>query len=219
MSVGANIARFKESVGTRPVALVAVTKQATIAQIEEAYFAGVTRFGENRVQNALAKREELTPEIQNRSLWHFIGHLQTNKVKQVIGNFELIHSVDSQNLAEQISKTAKDRGARQAILVQVKIAEDPNKFGFEPDQLRQSFGNLCSLESLDIKGLMTITPQDCNRETSIKCFEGLRDLRDELSKEHKVDMTELSMGMSDDWQDAVACGATMVRLGRAIFGN
>jgi hypothetical protein len=140
-------------------------------------------------------------------------------VKQVIGNFELIHSVDSQNLAEQISKTAKERGARQAILVQVKIAEDPNKFGFEPDQLRQSFSKLCSLESLDIKGLMTITPQDCDRETSVKCFEGLRDLRNELSKEHKMDLTELSMGMSDDWQDAIACGATMVRLGRAIFGN
>jgi uncharacterized pyridoxal phosphate-containing UPF0001 family protein len=106
MSVGANIARFRESVGTRPVTLVAVTKQATIAQIEEAFSAGVTKFGENRLQNALAKREELTPEIQNRSRWHFIGHLQTNKVKQVIGNFELIHSVDSQNLAEQISKTA-----------------------------------------------------------------------------------------------------------------
>lgn len=219
MSVGANIARVRESIGTKPVTLIAVTKQATITQIEEAFSAGVTEFGENRLQSALAKMEELAPEIQQRSRWHFIGHLQTNKVKQVIGNFELIHSVDSVHLAEQLSKTAKERGVRQAILLQVKVAEDPSKFGFSPDQLKTSFKQLRSLDNLLIKGLMTITPLDCTRETSIKCFDGVRELRDQLAKEYEMELRELSMGMSDDWQDAVACGATMIRLGRAIFGN
>jgi pyridoxal phosphate enzyme (YggS family) len=219
MSVGANIARVRESVGRKPVTLIAVTKQATVAQIEEAFSAGVTEFGENRLQTALAKREELAPEIQQGSRWHFIGHLQTNKVKLVIGNFELIHSVDSFHLAEQISKTAKERGVRQAILLQVKIAEDPSKYGFSPEQLEASFKQMSSFDNLDIKGLMTITPQDCTRETTIKCFDGLRELRNELSKEHKMELHELSMGMSDDWQDAMASGATMIRLGRAIFSN
>ena len=219
MSVGANITRVRESVGTRPVTLVAVTKQATIAQIEEAFLAGVTEFGENRLQTALAKREELAPQIQQGSQWHFIGHLQTNKVKQVIGNFELIHSMDSYHLAEQISKTAKERGVRQAILLQVKVAVDPSKHGFSPDELRKSFKQLCSLDNLDIKGLMTITPFDCDHETTVNCFDGLRKLRDELSQEHGKELHELSMGMSDDWEDAVKCGATMIRLGRAIFGN
>jgi pyridoxal phosphate enzyme (YggS family) len=140
-------------------------------------------------------------------------------VKQVIDNFELIHSVDTLSLAEQISKTAGVEGKRQAILLQVKMTEDPNKFGFEPDDLRESFGKLNSLANIDIRGLMTITPAGSNSDICRKCFDGLRLLREELAAKHGAHLQELSMGMTDDWREAVECGATMVRLGRAIFGN
>src|SRR5271156_4093606 len=110
MSVAHNIARFRESVGANPVTLVAVTKTATIDQIEEAFTNGVTEFGENKVQMALAKMQELAPRTQEESRWHFIGHLQTNKVKQVVGNFSLIHSVDSMRLAVSLAKAAQEKG-------------------------------------------------------------------------------------------------------------
>lgn len=219
MSVADNIARFRESVREQNVTLIAVTKFASVAQIEEAFQAGVTEFGENRLQHAQAIRKELPPEVEQGSRWHFIGHLQTNKAKQVVGAFGLIHSVDSVNLAIQLSKAASERMINQAILLQVKIAEDPNKFGFNPEELKIVFSQLAKLPNLQIQGLMTITPLDANEVVTNTCFNQLRVLRDELEQEHNVQLKELSMGMSDDWPKAISSGATMVRLGRAIFDN
>jgi PLP dependent protein len=217
MSVADNLARIKETIGTRPVKLIAVTKTARPAQIEEAYSSGVTEFGESRVQDVLAKMKVLPPPVVNNSKWHFIGHLQTNKVKQTIGKFALIHSVDSLNLAAEISKVATSRELVQSILLQVKVAEDPGKSGFSPDELRAQFAQIKNLPSLKIEGLMTISPLTEDKEVWEECFNGLRDLRDELEKTHDVNLRELSMGMSADWQEAIKCGATMVRIGTAIF--
>jgi pyridoxal phosphate enzyme (YggS family) len=219
MSVAQNIARFRESVGANPVTLVAVTKTATIDQIEEAFSNGITEFGENKVQTALAKKQELASRTKTESRWHFIGHLQTNKVKQVVGNFSLIHSVDSVRLAMSLAKAAQEKGLVQQALLQVKMVEDPSKFGFSPAELKDAFAEIIGLDGLSVRGLMTITPLESSRETWLKCFNGLRSLRDELAQKHGVELKELSMGMSDDWHEAVACGSTMVRLGRAIFSN
>lgn len=219
MSVADNLARIREAIGEYPVKLIAVTKTASPAQIEEAFKVGVTEFGENRIQDALKRREQLPPQVATQSNWHFIGHLQTNKVKQVIGNFGLIHSVDSLHLAEEISKTAAKQNVIQPILLQVKVAEDPGKSGFSEAQLEQEFPKLLQLSNIKIEGLMTMAPFTEDRFIWRRCFVGLRELRDKLSSDHGVELKELSMGMSGDWQDAIECGATMIRLGRAIFNR
>ncbi len=217
MSVADNLARIKEKIGDRRVKLIAVTKTAKPSQIEEAYTSGVTEFGESRIQDALAKLKVLPPQVVNTTNWHFIGHLQTNKVKQAVGPFALIHSVDSLHLAQEISRIASDRKIEQAILLQVKIAEDPGKSGFSADQLQAQFSQILALPNLRIDGLMTIAPYTEDKNVWLQCFNGLRDLRDNLEKEHGVKLRELSMGMSTDWQEAINCGATMVRIGTAIF--
>jgi pyridoxal phosphate enzyme (YggS family) len=217
MSVAENIARIREGFGNHPVKLIAVTKSAQIPQIEEAFATGITEFGENRVQDALSRIEQLSSEIQQKVSWHFIGHLQTNKAKQVVGRFALIHSVDSVKLAAEISKSAQAKGLVQQILLQVKILPDPSKSGFSAEELKADFISISKLPNIEVCGLMTITPLEAERDEKIACFSGLRELRDELQMVSGIPLRELSMGMSDDWQQAVACGATMVRIGSAIF--
>lgn len=218
MSVAANIAGIKERLGARPVTLIAVTKTASVAQIEEAYAAGVTEFGENRIQDALKKREELSPPAVHAN-WHFIGHLQTNKAKQAVGQFALIHSVDSFRLAKEISDQALKRNLVQPVLLQVKVVPDDQKGGYQPDQLRAEIAEILTLKGLKVEGLMTMAPFTADKEVWQTCFNGLRSLRDELAKTHGVELKELSMGMTNDWEDAVECGTTMVRIGRAIFSD
>jgi pyridoxal phosphate enzyme (YggS family) len=216
MSVAENITRIREGFGSQPVKLIAVTKHAQLSQIEEAFTSGVTEFGENRVQDALTRMEALEAKLP-QARWHFIGHLQTNKVKLAVGRFSLIQSVDSFKLAQEISKSAKQKEIIQSILLQVKMLPDPSKSGFTPEELRRDFAKIISLENIECHGLMTITPLDVDTTNRHFCFSGLRDLRDELVATHGMQLPELSMGMSDDWQDAVQCGATMVRIGSAIF--
>jgi pyridoxal phosphate enzyme (YggS family) len=217
MSVADNLARIRETVGAYPVKLIAVSKSVGPEKVAEAFQQGVTEFGENRVQDALRKRDGMTAELADNINWHFIGHLQTNKVKQVVGKFSLIHSIDSLRLAEELSKVAGKEGIVQAILLQVKMAEDPTKGGFTADDLRRDFGKVLALPGIKVSGLMTITPLTADRDLCERCFCGLRDLRDELEKTHGVKLDELSMGMSDDYPEAIRCGSTMVRIGRAIF--
>ncbi len=212
-----NLARIKETIGSCPVKLIAVTKNVGPQQIAEAFDLGVTEFGENRVQDALEKQRQLAGSAAGSARWHLIGHLQTNKVRQVVGRFALIHSVDSLRLARQISKQAEEQDTVQAILLQVKVLEDPSKSGFTPEELRLVFPELLQLPGVSIKGLMTITPLTDSQQVQRKCFEGLRQLRDELKGTYDVDLEELSMGMSQDYPQAIKCGATMVRLGRAVF--
>ncbi len=219
MSVAANLARIKETLGMAPVTLIAVTKTVGMASIEEAYASGVTEFGENRVQDALEKQQQVPPHMSDKIHWHLIGHLQTNKVKKIIGKFNLIHSVDSFHLAQEISAQAQSRSTVQPVLLQVKVVADPAKSGFEPEELRAKFGQLMALPGLRIDGLMTMAPLTDDRAVWHTCFNGLRALRDELASGFGIPLKELSMGMTQDWQEAVQCGATMIRLGRAVFGT
>jgi len=217
MGVAENIALIRETVGSFPVELIAVTKAATSQQIEEAFNQGITTFGENRVQDAIARMDALPPQIRASSNWHFIGHLQTNKAKLAVGRFALIHSVDSFKLAAEISKQAAQKGLVQPILLQVKILTDPSKSGFTPQELRRDLPHILALPNIKCSGLMTISPLAANDNEKLACFAGLANLRGELSASFGVPFQELSMGMSDDWRQAVQCGATMVRIGRAIF--
>lgn len=219
MSVAANLARIRETLGPAPVTLIAVTKNVGIDSIEEAFRSGVTEFGENRVQDALDKQQLVPPHMADKIHWHLIGHLQTNKVKKVIGKFELIHSVDSYHLAREISAQARQKSAIQPVLIQVKVVEDPSKSGFDPEELRQRFADLLSLPGLRIDGLMTMAPLTDDPAVWQASFCGLRALRDELSAKFGMPLKELSMGMTQDWQEAVKCGSTMIRLGRAVFGT
>jgi PLP dependent protein len=219
MDVTENIALIREGLGAHPTKLIAVTKFATANQIEEAFETGVTEFGENRLQDALAKRDTLPSYLVNESNWHFIGHLQSNKVRQAVGKFALIHSVDSVKLATEISRASVQKNLVQPILLQVKMAVDPTKTGFEPGELKKEFATIVSLPNIECRGLMAITPAAFGRKDRIFCFDELRKLRDDLAREHSVVLPELSMGMSDDWREAVSCGSTMIRIGSAIFNN
>lgn len=219
MSVAANLARIRDTIGCSDVRLVAVTKNVSVDDVEEAFKNGVTEFGENRVLDAVEKQNSVPPHMADKIRWHFIGHLQTNKVKKVVGNFALIHSVDSLRLAEEISREAQKRSLEQSILLQVKVVEDNTKSGFSPEELKAQFETIRALPNLKIEGLMTMAPLTDDQGIWRQSFSGAKQLRDELEAAHGVKLKELSMGMSDDFQEAVRCGATMVRLGRAVFGT
>lgn len=217
--MAANLAKVREAIDDQAVRLIAVTKHATNAQIEEVFSLGVSEFGESRIQDALKKRDELPPHVALNSNWHFIGHLQSNKVKQAVGNFALIHSVDSLSLAEEVSRIACQKGTTQSILLQVKILADDSKSGFTKEELRKNLSTILALPSIKVEGLMTITPLTNDVKQWHESFCGLSALRDQLNHEFSISLKELSMGMSDDWREAIICGSTMIRLGRAIFGN
>ncbi len=212
-----NLACIREGIGARPVKLVAVTKYVGVESIKEAFDCGITEFGESKIQDALEKQELVAQAVSGEINWHFIGHLQTNKVKKAVGRFSLIHSVDSIRLAEEISKTAEKLSIVQPVLLQVKMLPDNSKNGFTPDELRHDLPALTALPGIAVKGLMTITPLSQDVSIWRQCFEGLQELRDELSSAYRLELKELSMGMSQDWREALACGATIVRLGSAIF--
>lgn len=214
-----NLARIRETIGCAPVKLIAVTKNVEPEKVEEAFRFGVTEFGENRVQEALDKQQRVSRVVADQINWHFIGHLQSNKAKQVVGRFALIHSIDSLNLACEVSKAALKLGVIQPVLLQVKLVEDPSKSGFSRDQLRQSLAAILAMPGIKVQGLMTITPLTADEDIRQTCFAGLSELSHELERSHAVELKELSMGMSNDFVQAIACGATMVRLGRAVFGS
>lgn len=219
MSVADNLARIRENIGAYPVKLIAVSKGATPDMVMEAFRSGVTEFGENRVVDFLKKKNEMPEMVQDKIHWHFIGHLQTNKVNKVVGEVTLIHSIDSLRLAKEVSLQAEKKGLVQSVLLQVKVLEDPAKSGFTPDELRSQFAELQKLPAIKICGLMTISPNSDDATIWHNCFDGLKLLRDELQMQFGIELKELSMGMTQDYEEALACGSTMVRIGRAIFGG
>ncbi len=197
------------------VELVAVSKTHPPATVTEALNAGQMIFGESRVQEARAK----APEVSSRARWHFIGHLQKNKVRHALPLFEVLHSVDSAELAREIDRVAAEVGLHPRILLEVNLAGEATKFGFQPAALRAEMEGLLSLERVSVEGLMTIPPPAPEAEDSRGFFAGLRELRDELEKEFAVRLPSLSMGMSGDFEVAIEEGATLVRVGTAIFGS
>ena len=207
------------------VKLVCVTKEADLAQIEEVLALGVKDIGENRVQDALVKYKAIGGQ---GFIWHLIGHLQTNKVKDAVRIFSLIHSVDSVRLAKEIDAQAKRIDKVQDILIQVTTSGEESKFGVAPDEASKLFKGIVLYPNINILGLMTIAPEVEDPEESRPCFRRLRELRDELNTIHNsaqrsgaspkgTQYTILSMGMSNDFEAAIEEGSTMIRVGRAIF--
>ena len=197
------------------VELVAISKTHDATKVREAIEAGQTLFGESRVQEARVK----IPELPSNLRWHFVGHLQKNKIRHALPLFELIHSVDSLALAQDINRIAEEDGLHPRVLLEVNVAGEGSKFGFTPEKLREDLENLLALPRLSILGLMTIPPIAEEAEASRKYFVQLRELRDRLQTEFHVDLAQLSMGMTQDFAIAVEEGATLVRVGTAIFGK
>lgn len=197
------------------VTIVAVTKTVGVGEIRAALAAGVRDFGENRVQEFLGKYG-LFPEAR----WHFIGSLQTNKVKDVVGKAHLIHSVDSAKLLNHIERRAAERGVVQPVLLQVNVSGEASKHGLAIGDLPDVLAEAGHLESVEVRGLMTMAPL-ARAEDVRWVFRELREVRDSLRARlpDRVELEHLSMGMSGDFRVAVEEGATIVRIGRAIFGR
>ncbi|MBK9111924.1 MAG: YggS family pyridoxal phosphate-dependent enzyme [Nitrospira sp.] len=199
------------------VRLIAASKTVSVERLRQAVDAGIRHLGENRLQEALPKIDTLGRE---GVVWHFIGSLQRRKVKSVVGRFETIHSVDSLALAEEIDRQAKTAGLRQRVLLEVNLAGEASKGGFESTTLGAALESLNGLEHLDIRGLMAIPPPTPTAEDARPYFRQLRTLAQTLTaRGHRnINMQELSMGMSHDYPVAIEEGATYVRVGTAIFG-
>jgi pyridoxal phosphate enzyme (YggS family) len=216
--VRAAIEQAAERAGRDPedVTLVAVSKTMPVELVQMAYNLGVKDFGENRVQEALPKVEAFhPPEVR----WHMIGHVQSNKAKKVAGPFALVHSVDSQRLAELLNRYAGERGPLP-VLIQVNVAGEASKEGVSPEEALELARRVVELPALRVEGLMTIAPIVEHPEDARPVFRQLRLLRDHLRDEvPQSDWQHLSMGMTDDYRVAIEEGATIVRIGRAIFGE
>jgi pyridoxal phosphate enzyme (YggS family) len=197
------------------IKLVAVSKTHPTSVIRAAIDAGQLVFGENRVQEALPKIEELPATIE----WHLLGHLQSNKIRKAINRFALFHGVDDVQLASQINRIAGELGITARVLLEVNVSGEQSKFGFAPDTLPPALESLLPLPHLRIEGLMTMAPYSENPEAARPVFERLRLLRDRLVAASGHPLTELSMGMSGDFEQGIAEGATIVRVGSAIFGH
>jgi PLP dependent protein len=211
------IAQAAAKVGRKAddIELVAITKTHPAEKIREAVEAGHTLFGESRVQEARAK----IPELPSNLRWHFVGHLQKNKIRHALPLFEMIHSVDSLALAEDINRIAEEEGMHPRVLLEVNVAGEGSKFGFHPEKLRNEMEPLLALPRLSTEGLMTIPPIAEEAEASRKYFIDLRELRDALEENFDLKLQQLSMGMTNDFAIAVEEGATLVRVGTAIFGE
>lgn len=199
------------------VRLVAVSKTIAPERIQEAIASGVGILGENYMQEARQKIELIGKPVS----WHFIGHLQSNKAKYAVDLFDMIHSVDSLHLAESISSEARKKNKTIPILIQVNISGEESKHGLNPQTTLQLIQDAAKLQNLSIKGLMTMPPLSENPENSRPYFNALRNLRDMLAAKlpENVDLHELSMGMSSDFEVAIEEGATLVRIGTSIFGT
>lgn len=199
------------------VTLIAVSKTKPVSMLMEAYHTGCRDFGENKVQELMDKQEEMPKDIH----WHFIGHLQTNKVKYLIGKVFLIHSVDSLHLAQVISKEAEKQNVIMNILIEVNIAEEKTKFGSTSKEVTSLIKEISLLPNIKIRGLMTIAPYVENPEQNRQYFVKLQELSVDIANENidNVCMDILSMGMSGDYCVAIESGATYVRVGSKIFGE
>jgi pyridoxal phosphate enzyme (YggS family) len=216
-SVRERIERACERSRRRPdtVRLVAVSKTFPAADVRRAMDHGHTLFGENRVQEALAKIEQVGPGAR----WHLVGHLQRNKVRHAVGVFELIHSIDGIELVRELDRRAAAAGVVQPVLLQVNLAAETTKHGTPADELPALVDATAALDHVALTGLMTIPPPVERAEDSRPWFARLRELGLAMSRRAGRDLSELSMGMTDDFEVAIEEGATLVRVGRAIFGE
>jgi hypothetical protein len=228
MTVKDNITQIRERIlrvcsrtnrNPEEITIVAVSKGRTVQQIQEVIEAGITDIGENKVGEALSKHHGSWTMDRGLIKWHLVGHLQTNKVKDAVKIFDLIHSVDSLHLAVEIDKQAAKINKAQDILLQIKISEEATKFGLEPEKTVEVISEIAKCKNLNFKGLMTIAPLVDNPEKARPYFRRLKELKDQINTLSTIDyrLSTLSMGMTDDFVVAIEEGSTMLRLGRAVF--
>jgi PLP dependent protein len=216
MSIAQNIETIRQDLPAA-VKLMAVTKQASVAQMREAYAVGIRDFGESRIQDAQSKQQELAdlPDL----CWHLIGHLQGNKVRKAVQLFDWIHSVDSLKLLQQIDRVAIELNTSPNICLQVKVLPDPDKYGWTIPELFADLPEINRCQQVKISGLMAIPPLGLSSTQTTEFFERVRDLRYEINQQPELSfqLSELSMGMSGDYIPAIAAGATIIRPGSIIF--
>jgi pyridoxal phosphate enzyme (YggS family) len=219
-NINNRIKEAAERVGRDPddIKLVAVTKRVEPERIKQALTLGFNRFGENYAQEFRDKSKILENETENAIKWHFIGQLQKNKVKYIIGKVELIHSLDSLSVAREINKRAGNMDIKVPVLIEVDTGGEESKGGIAPAQLKGFLTELNALSSIEVCGLMTMPPYFNNVEMARTYFNRLREIRDDLLPNYPR-LKELSMGMSGDFEVAIEEGATIIRVGSAIFGE
>ena len=217
-SIAKKINLIKQEI-PQDVKLIAITKQVSIEAMREVYETGVRDFGENRLQEALTKQQQLK-DLEDID-WHFIGHIQKNKAKKIIENFAWIHSVDSLALAQRLNRLAQELNRVPKVFLQVKILPDPNKYGWQITELWQDLEQLNQFNQLNIQGLMTILPLGLSSAETLNAFQATQKLAAAIQEQKYPNLTmeHLSMGMSEDYIQAIAAGATTIRLGRAIFSD
>lgn len=222
--IAANLAEIRSRIagaclkaGRDPVSveLIAISKTFPAESIREAAGAGQRVFGESRLQEAEPKIEMLPGSLH----WHFIGRVQSNKVRKILPRFEVIHAIDSTRLALYADEVARELGLFPKVFLQVNIGGEKTKGGFEPDVIREEIDGLLALERIEVMGLMCIPPPGPDAQASRPWFRALRELRDDLQRCSGVPLPSLSMGMSDDFEVAIEEGATHVRVGSSIFGK
>ena len=211
MSVKKNLEKILKDTQNYNPTIIAVTKYYGINKMIEAFDAGLRNFGESKALEAVEKINKIDDTTKSQSIYHFIGHLQTNKVKYVVGNFDYIHSVDSLKLAQCINNEANKKGIKQKILIQVNNAHELQKFGVDPCELENLINEVKAMDSIELAGLMNIAPLSDDEQLLQKLFSQMRELKE------KFKLKELSMGMSKDYKIALKNGATMIRLGKILF--
>jgi pyridoxal phosphate enzyme (YggS family) len=215
--VRAEIAEAAQKAGRNgnDIELVAISKTHEAEKVRAAFDAGQALFGESRVQEARAKIPQLPAAVR----WHFVGRLQRNKIRHALPLFEVFHSVDSVEVARDMNRIADEEGLHPRVLLEVNLSGEGSKIGFSPDLLRTGMETILELPRLQIEGLMTIPPLAPEAESSRRHFVALRELRDDFEANLHIKLPQLSMGMSGDFPVAIEEGATMVRVGTAIFGK
>lgn len=199
------------------ITVVAVTKTHGPEVVEEAIRAGIEDVGENRMQEFLRKAEAVGPACR----WHLVGHLQTNKVNKAVGRFALVHSVDSIRIAEKLATASEQQGLTTDVLCEVNTSGEESKYGFQPEETVEACARIAGLTGLRLRGLMTVGPWVSDQSIVAKAFAALRHLKERVEREIDGDTRpfHLSMGMTDDFEIAIAEGSTIVRLGRVLFGE
>lgn len=219
--IQSNIEKFEEKYGRSKgeVKLIPVSKVHPIEKILEAMEAGYNVFGESYVQELTKKYEELETKGLKQPTWHFIGHLQSNKVKYIAPFIDTIHTVDKLKLANEIDKRAEQNNRKINILIQVNTSGEESKFGIEPRELNNLVEEVLKLKNIELIGLMTIAGLEATAKENEKEFELLANLLKEINSSYNLNLSELSMGMTSDYELAIKQGSTMIRIGTAIFGE
>lgn len=212
-----NLLQIQREIAPCKPNIIAVTKYFDENAIIGAYDAGLRDFAESRVIEASEKIKNLPDEIKKNSKFHFIGHLQTNKVKKAVEVFDYIHSVDSEKLAEKISQEAGEIGKTQKILIQVNNAGEEQKFGYSREGVFEDFGKIIEMKNLEVIGLMNMAPLGADEDELKWLFSDVIKIKQELEKTFDYDLKEISMGMSQDYKIAAQYGSTMLRIGRKLF--